>query len=148
MNTNIQTLTLEELAAFTQRKYTGYLWLSDQTSPRVLQNEALDLQIYSTQNPFIVEAWLYCKEEGISISIAHTGNYTITSFPIDELKKQYPNSEEKVYLGHKLHDLKPKFTQLWAPQADPLCSNMETLTIKAIVFTGFETTKDQKNGKY
>ncbi len=81
---------------------------------------------------------LWCESEKISVHVRHTGKYHIHEFDLNILIDGKNKLVEKEYLPHRLENVKKVcFKQLWVPEADPLCDNMEVLTMKAQIFTGF-----------
>lgn len=122
------------------RKYEGYIWLSNEENPIILPEEEFDFSsVKENDNPFIVEALLYFKDdnEEVSIIIKHTGKYHIHE--IDLKKYSDENFVDVKYLPHRLGNVeKVNFKQLWLPKPDENCEGMEVLQMKALVFTGFE----------
>ena len=59
--------------------YEGYLWMSNETHPRVFGPDSkVDSHLFDTKNPFVVEGYLFNKQTGISISIKYIdGRYYI-----------------------------------------------------------------------
>ncbi len=122
--------------------FEGYVWMSDKKNPVMLKNEAYDFGTIGT-NPFIIEALLFNKKKNISIHIQHTGCYHITQYTLSELMLDGAVSEEKNYLPHRLSGVENvSFKQVWLPDIDELCEGMEVLTLKAIVFCGFNKKGD------
>lgn len=138
--------TYNKITDIPKRKYQGYIWFSDKTKPLVLlEKEDFDFSSIKTQNPFIVEALLYSEEGNQSIMIKHTDKYIIKEYNLSELTRG-TEVVEKEYLPHRLEGVnKLKFTQIWVEAEDPFCEKMETLQLKATVFTGF-ITKTTNNG--
>lgn len=149
----MKTITYNTITEIPKRKYQGYIWFSDKTTPKVLLGkEEFDFSSIDTQNPFIVEALLYCENENKSIMLKHSDKYIIKEFDLNELTKD-AEVVEKEYLPHQLKDVaKLKFKQFW--ETKPFLINgeeknedeteneyMETLQLKATVFTGFITNK-------
>lgn len=121
-----------------KRKYDGYVWFSDQKEPVTLIQKEYSFED-TKENPFVIEALLWNTEEEISIMVRHTGKYHIQEFKLNELPAGH-ELVEKVYLPHRLGD-KVKhvcFKQLWIPEKDPFCEEMEVMTMKALIFTGFK----------
>lgn len=117
-------------------KYEGYVWMSDQQKPIVLQDEAFDFSKIK-DNPFVIEALLYCKEKNVSIMVKHTDKYIINEYDLTELAEKSEITENE-YLPHRVDGVsKLKFATIWRAEKDPLCENMESLKLKANVFTGF-----------
>ncbi len=140
-----------ELAQIPKRKYQGYIWYSDgeqkigesKQKPDVLK-EFKEFSFAETEsNPFVIEALLYSKEEDISVMVRHTGKYHITEYNLKELPKNAILETEKEYFPHRL-DINNKvcFKQLWIPEKDSNCADMEVLNLKAIIFTGFNHTQN------
>ena len=128
--------------------YEGYLWFSDQEIPQVLEREMPDFSERETVNPFIIEGWLYDKNNNTSILIRHSGKYHITVYQLNKLKEE-GKLEAVTYLPHRLSGIKEVcFQQLWLPEMDFNCGGvieqatdypgMEVLTLKALIFTGFK----------
>jgi CRISPR type III-associated protein (TIGR04423 family) len=116
--------------------FEGYVWMSDEESPKVLFNETFDFKNIMI-NPFIIEALLYNETEKTSIHIQHTGEYQIFEYDLKNLSEE--QLVAKSYLPHRLEGVeKVNFKQLWIPEPDENCENMEVLTLKAIVFCGFK----------
>jgi len=131
-------------------KYDGYIWLSNEKYPTVLDKQEYDFTQVK-ENPFVIEALLWNAEKETSIMIRHTGKYHIQEFKLDELPAGH-ELVDKVYLPHRLGD-KVKhvcFKQLWIPQEDPLCfdhetkKGMEVMTMKALIFTGFNYSSQKQ----
>jgi CRISPR type III-associated protein (TIGR04423 family) len=132
------------------REYQGYIWLSDQKEPNVYREaQEIDFSNHTeNHNPFIIEALLYAKDEQISVTLKHTGKYQIHE--IDLKKYLDENLVDVPYLPHRLNEefkrnpkafkeiKKVNFKQLWLPESDENCEDMEVLKMKALVFTGFE----------
>jgi len=131
---------INKLSDIPSKKYQGYVWYSDEKKPTVLHNKEFcftDEHI----NPFVVEALLYCQEDNTSLMVQHTGKYTGHQFDLNNLPEG-AQLEKKEYLPHRLGDVSQVcFKQLWIPEGDSNCEDMEVLTLKAIIFTGFETSK-------
>lgn len=124
-------------------KYEGYVWLSNEKYPVVLDKQEYDFTQVK-DNPFVIEALLWNAEEEISIMVRHTGKYHIQEFKLKELPIGH-ELVEKVYLPHRLGD-KVKhvyFQQLWIPEPDAFCAGMEVMTMKALIFTGFNSLTEK-----
>ncbi len=127
-------MKLNSLTEIPDYDYEGYVWLSDKDKPIVLKNEQFDFNTIK-QNPFIIEGLLWAKKEGVSIHIRHTGRYLIHKY---DMNASDLSKDIKQYLPHKIEGIKKlKFKQVWEPEEDPLCENMEVLKMKALVFIGF-----------
>ena len=128
---------MNNLSEIKNRKYSGYIWMSDKKNPVVLNNEEFDFSVIGI-NPFIMEALLYCEEENISLTIRHTGKYHINEIDLNNLPKG-AELEDVEYLPHRLNGVdKVCFKQLWVPEEDKNCKGLPVLKMKALVFTGFK----------
>lgn len=125
-----------------ERNYQGYVWLSDQEKPFILPGDTFDFStVKENENPFIIEALLYAKDENISVSVKHTGKHHIHEIDLKDLPKG-AELREIQYLPHRLDRVeKLNFKQLWFPEPDESCEGMEVLKMKALIFTGFTNTK-------
>jgi CRISPR type III-associated protein (TIGR04423 family) len=137
--TNMEGITIyTNLNDISSVNYEGYIWMSDETEPTVLNNKSFDFSIIET-NPFIVEALLFDAKNKISIHVTHDGAYKINSFDLNKLKEQKIELVEKEYLPHRLKGVeKVHFVQLWKEENDPLCNDFPVLELKATVFCGFK----------
>ncbi len=134
---------MNNLSEIKNRKYSGYIWMSDAKEPNVLNQEKFDFASIGI-NPFIIEALLYCEEEKVSLTIRHTGKYHINEIDLNSLPEG-AELENVEYLPHRLTDKekgidvdKVQFKQLWIPEKDENCENLPVLKMKALVFTGFK----------
>jgi len=138
----------QELSEIPLATYEGYLWPSDEETPKVFNQEMPDFSQWKTVNPFIIEGWLYDKNSNTSILIRHSGKYHITSYSLND-RPEGSQLESVNYLPHRLDGVKEVyFKQLWLPEMDFNCGGvigqemdypgMEVLTLKALVFTGFK----------
>ena len=127
-----------------KRKYDGYVWLSNEKYPIVLDKQEYDFTQVK-ENPFVIEALLWNAEDGgTSIMVRHTGKYHIQEFKLNELPTGH-ELVEKVYLPHRLGN-KVKhvyFQQLWIPEEDPFCAGMEVMTMTALICTGFNSLTEK-----
>ena len=124
-------------------KYDGYVWLSDEKYPTVLDKQEYDFTKIK-ENQFVIEALLWNAEEETSIMVLHTGKYHVQQFKLDELPYE-SELVEKVYLPHRLGEKVKKvcFKQLWIPKPDPLCEGMPVMTMQALIFTGFNCSTEK-----
>ena len=115
--------------------WQGYYWMSDAERPiSVDGNFKPDIK-----NNFIVEALMHDKIKNESIYITHCGTYQITHYKLDMVKDYIEPYDEKSYLPLRLENVKKiNFVKVWLPQEDEHCEDMEVLTLKAIVFTGYK----------
>ena len=134
---------LDNLSDIPKLTYEGYVWFSNKKEPKVLDKELFD-SIHFEENSFIIEALLWNAEEETSIMVRHTGKHHIQKFKLDELPTEY-ELVEKVYLPHHLGKKVKKvcFKQLWLPEPDPLCEEMPVMTMKALIFTGFNCSTEK-----
>lgn len=125
---------LNSLSEIPHGKYEGYYWMSNDKKAIIIDGNFDFTKIQN--NPFIIEGMLWDNDQNISIMIMHTGQYNISQYNIKEL----PNTFDKCYLAHGIDGVKKvKFKQIWLPEPDPFCNDMDVLKLKAIVFTGFKT---------
>ena len=129
---------LHELSEIPNLEFTGYIWMSDKSEPKILKNQKEDFSNIS-KNPFIVEANLFAETEKISVNIKHIdGKYYIS---IIELNNIPENAEiiEKIYLANPAVSKTEKliFKQCWQEFVDENCENMKVLKPTWTAFTGF-----------
>jgi CRISPR type III-associated protein (TIGR04423 family) len=137
LKTSNYFLAMNKPTEIPTKKYQGYVWLSDEKYPVVLLDKEYDFSTLK-ENQFVIEALLWNAEDGgTSIMIRHTGKYHIQEFKLNELPTGH-ELVEKVYLPHRLDKVKHVyFKQLWIPEPDAFCEGMEVMTMKALIFTGF-----------
>lgn len=123
-------------------KYEGYLWQSDQSKPKMIEEgESLSLTLTDGENPFVVEGLLWNREENTSIQIRYVdGIYFVTTYKVKpEALAGSITIAPVSYLPHRLPGVKAlKFLRQWEEVKDELCENMPTLQLKANIFVGFE----------
>lgn len=132
------------LSCIQKRKYIGYVWMSDKEEPIVLE-QPTEFDFSSIEvNPFVQEALLFSEEENISVMVRHTGVYNITEFCLNKFPEEYELVEKQYYPHKKLgfKDTRVCISQLWLPKKDDNCEEMEVLTLKAHIFTGFKKLKN------
>ena len=131
-------MTMKQLNELNNIEFEGYVWLSDQEEPKILNNQTFDFSKYEEgSNPFIIEALLYNKETRKSVHIMHTGKYHISEYDLKKYTDK--NFVDVQYLPHRLEGVnKVCFKQLWVPENDENCENMPVLKMQALVFTGFD----------
>ena len=108
------------------RKLTGYLWMSNEREPRVLEdcsfeqsnerhkNSPVVLELGT--NPFIVEAELWDAEACVSYAIHHAGNEVVCQrYEVKTEDFSNPDSNEVVFLSHRMDDRKLYFLEYWEP---------------------------------
>lgn len=133
--------------------YEGYLWLSDQKKPTIINQEKIEiffsdgkvnviLNGFSIKNgQFILEGQLYDLDNAISYSIKFAdGKYIVSETTVDPLDYNRENIRIVNYLGNHMPYL--QFLQYWKPEVDDLCEGMETLVPEKLVFVGFINNKE------
>lgn len=121
----------------------GYLWWSDQQIPQVYQDEALDICLDETKNPFVVEGQLYDRECRQSYSIKYVdGQYLIIIYNVAERDFANPDNEQKVFLSNRMGDRRLKFLRYWEEKEDENCIGMPVLTFTKNVFVGFKEKEE------
>ncbi|MDR1371261.1 MAG: TIGR04423 family type III CRISPR-associated protein [Dysgonamonadaceae bacterium] len=125
------------------KKYIGYIWMSDSDCPLEFHNPTVlnrELSIDENDNPFIIEGQLYCKEEGgfeKSYSIKYTdGAYIVTEYDLNEFHRD--KASIKFFIPNRIKASKLKFEQYWKSEPDELCEGMEVFNPGPLVFVGFE----------
>ncbi len=125
-------------------KYVGYIWKSNEKTPKVFNGDIFDESLDNNDNPFIIEGQLYDEERAVSYSIKFVdGEYLINKFEVNSnelgefvMKTFYANRIK----GHK----KLCFRQYWRSEKDEFCENMEVLQPKELVFVGFKEEEKEK----
>ena len=130
------------------KKYVGYLWMSDCKYPLEFRDptDLRDkLSINETCNPFIIEGQLYCKEaDGYekSYSIKYVdGRYLVVEYDLNEIRKNFVLNDMKhieTFIPNRIKASKLKFAQYWKAVTDELCEGMDVLIPGPFVFVGFE----------
>ena len=121
----------------------GYLWWSDQQIPQVYQDEALDICLDETKNPFVVEGQLYDRECRQSYSIKYVdGQYLIIIYNVAERDFANSDNEQKDFLSNRMGDRRLKFLRYWEEKEDENCIGMPMLTFTKNVFVGFKEKEE------
>lgn len=121
-------------------KYEGYLWLSDERSPRLLLEETVGAELLpylegGVINPFVQEGWLYSRSEGVSYSLRQMdGALRICRFEVPPCDGE----DELSYLSNRMGERWLRFRQVWEEVSDPLCCGMGVKRLKKLVFVGFD----------
>ena len=130
------------------KSYSGYLWYSDESKPRIFNPDILQSSMFSTL-PFILEGYLFSSEEGgACINIKNIdGEYHIHQV---NLKNVDQNQLERFsFLAsapfENIGIKKFKAIQYWKAEKDEFCEGMEVLQPSWIAFEGFEYTTSPKN---
>ncbi|MBC6995247.1 TIGR04423 family type III CRISPR-associated protein [Neolewinella lacunae] len=119
----------------TGNQYEGYLWYSDKDKPAVFQPGKDFTDDFSpTTIPFIVEGWLYDRENQKSYAIRYLdGQYLRTEYDLA--------ATEEAPIEYQAHDLQPithfKVVEHWSPEEDENCAEMEVLRHAWTAFAGF-----------
>ena len=130
----VTKITMDEIPE--DVNFEGYYWLSDQDRPVVLFDAPFKKS--NTNNPFIIEALLYDPIANASYHVRHTGEYHVHKYSLNDLPET-AEIQDVEFLPHRLEKVrKVFFKQIWMPEKDPYCEGMAVLTMKALVFTGFE----------
>ncbi len=117
-------------------KYEGYLWYSDKPNPEVLNGNEFEIELYSEQNPFLIEGQLFDGKKSISIKYVD-GQYFVKEFTIDPNDFNNKDYKIKEFISNEMDSKKLKFLQFWREEPDPLCDGMNVLTPAELVFLGF-----------
>lgn len=122
-------------------KYQGYVWFSDSKSPVVLMDQEYELSIDESQNPFVVEAYLFSSEDQMS----HLVKYVDGAYRhiVHDLNAKTSDAfDEKVFFAVKEIGKQMLFRQYWRKEADANCEGMEVLVPAESVFVGFKEMED------
>lgn len=130
-----------------KRKYTGYIWMSDDPSPKVLLGEEFGGEFAETANPFIIEAQLYDGEKN-SVSVKYVdGKYIMHEYTDVDVSSANEDVELKEYIAHaRIAECNGNknllFLQYWEEKQDdataPTRSGMVELRPGKLVFVGFK----------
>lgn len=115
---------------------TGYVWLSDESEPRIFERQPFDSGLAALTNPFIIEGLLYCEEEKVSYYLKYVDGHTHV-YRYELCVQDFRDNETKEFFGNRMGQRKLRFLEVWEPQPDELCNNMEVLQFQANVFVGF-----------
>ncbi|MEL6638680.1 MAG: TIGR04423 family type III CRISPR-associated protein, partial [Bacteroidota bacterium] len=131
--------TIKQLCDIPPAPYEGYLWWSDQTHPDLLRpDQEIDFS-QVPENPFLLEGALYWPEQQRSIMIRYSGSYHISHCDLQQLPSE-AELYERAYLPHRLSQAeRVYFQELWLPEADPYCTQLPVLRLRALIFSGFST---------
>lgn len=129
------TKNREALERIPSGNYEGYLWFSDEQKPKVFPRDgAFTDDLESKVIPFVVEGWLYDRENNKSYAIRYLdGEYLRTAYDLAA------TSEAPVeYMAHDLEGIETfKVVEHWAPEPDPYCAKMPVLRHAWTAFAGF-----------
>lgn len=122
------------IAELPHHAFTGWLWYSDKTKPKSLENEKISAADF-TDLPFIVEGMLWCEAERVSLRITCVdGEYCITQMQIPSGAKTKSYYADKNLIGGQ----KIKMYQHFEALPDALFPDMKVLTPTWSAFVGFE----------
>lgn len=131
-----QKINLNEIPR--DRKYTGYLWWSDQPKACVLENKELPSRLFESKNPFVVEGELLDEVNELSYSVRNiNGTYRVSAFRLKENNDAEFCERKFVLQSHNKTIL--VFKEFWRKTQDPFCEGMEVLQPAEFVFCGFES---------
>lgn len=119
-------------------KYEGYIWMSNESKPRILTGMNIPDKLIGNCNPFIIEAELWDKDNMTSYAIHHAGNQTICqAYKVKESDFNDKDIVLQSYASHRMGGFGLRFLEYWVPTDDPQCLNMPTLELTKRVFIGF-----------
>lgn len=131
-----------------KRKYTGYIWMSDEPSPKVLLGEEFGGEFAETANPFIIEAQLYDEHSKISVSVKYVdGKYIMQEYTDVDVSIANEDIELKEFVAYARiaeHNGNKNllFLQYWEEKKDdetaPSRLGMVELRPGKLVFVGFK----------
>lgn len=119
--------------------YEGYLWYSDAEKPKVFPRDgAFTDDLETATIPFVVEGWLYDRENDKSYAIRYVdGKYLRVAYDLTLTDKQRTE-----YVAHDLGDIKSfSVAEYWAPEPDDHCAGMPVLRHAWTAFAGFASPK-------
>lgn len=111
----------------TGRKLTGYLWLSNERGPRVLENCSIEQSnkewkdsptvLESGKSPFIVEAELWDADAHVSYAIHHASNEIVCQrYEVKGDDFGNPDNRLSVFFSHRMAGRKLHFLEYWEPK--------------------------------
>lgn len=136
---------IESFGSIPDLNYEGYIWMSDEPSPRLITDKK---EIPQSLNPFVIEGNLYCPEKKVSVSIRHMGNKSlILLFNLEEASQAAVEKKIELtdhqYLTHRAPNKQfVLFKQAWIPQKDPLCEGFDVLKPAWKAFVGFKNKQE------
>ena len=126
--------------------YEGYLWMSNETHPRVFGPDSkVDSHLFDTKNPFVVEGYLFNKQTGISISIKYIdGRYYIYHNEVVASDLNSKDIDSVYYLTQRMKTDKQwaMFLRYMKEKADSSCLGMNVLEVEKEVFIGFKSKEE------
>ena len=143
MKREIAIMNTNKISKIEEGIYQGYYWMSDQTSPHLIdEKKSFSLELDNTVNPFVIEAQLYNENENISYSVKYIdGEYIIMKYDLNVLMKKtnHTKVDELLFNSHRMNGKILIFNRFWHEADD--CNNnlcgMKYLEPKEMVFKGF-----------
>ncbi|HCN54693.1 MAG TPA: TIGR04423 family type III CRISPR-associated protein [Prevotella sp.] len=152
---NMSKIEINEIPM--DRKLTGYLWMSDEQEPRVLEDCSIVQSNCSYEdspvilelgtNPFIVEAELWDAEACVSYAIHHAGNEIVCQrYDVRGDDIGNPDNRLTVFISHRMAGRKLHFLEYWEPKDSIIVAGingkaddevMPSLVMTRRVFIGF-----------
>jgi len=124
------------------KAYEGYVQFSDTPLRECDVFEGYqDIQLTPTKG-FVYEAHFYNGENSIMIR-QQNAEWIVSKTSIVDVEKkdiEFYALEKTKYL-EKVTSNWVKMAQIWEPEKDDLCENMEVMKLKKVVFAGFEIEK-------
>lgn len=118
--------------------YDGYIWYSDESNPKVFQDEEFEFDTDKIENPFIIEGQLYDRVRMRSYSIKFVdGKYICNEYEVKSSDFNKSDVDIKTFYANRMDNLKLQFLQYWKEEVDELCEGMKVLQPKELVFVGF-----------
>lgn len=115
-----------------QGKYEGYVWMSDQEYPKILEGQ--DIPRNAGDGAFIQEALLWNAEQQQSIHVRHLGHLQVVQYNM----KDQSTDNAISFLSHRMAGYSHlKFKRTWVEEKDPACADMEVLVPGELIFVGF-----------
>lgn len=120
--------------------------MSDSKTPTVVSpDNALELMLDETKNPFVIEGCLWDENGRLSVMIKFIdGKYIVSKTIVTEEELNGKSvgdvrTERKEYIAHRLEGVAGLcFLQYWEAEADAMCEGMKVLQPKKQVFVGFK----------
>ena len=146
------------------RKLTGYLWMSNEQEPRVLENCSIDKSnkdkegspavLELGRNPFIVEAELWDADAHVSYAIHHAGNEVVCQrYEVKDEDFRNSDNEKHDFFSHRMKGRKLCFLEYWEPKDDIVVTDitgnaeeemMPSLVMTHRAFVGFTPNKEEQ----
>lgn len=122
--------------------YEGYYWLSNADKPVVIDGYFNGLRLNSDDNPFVIEAQLFDRENNVSFSVKYVdGKYYAYCYKLNDATDDKEEVKVQKYCSNQMDDHQwLYFLQYWRTESDKLCDGMDVLQPAEMVFVGFETT--------